>query len=91
MTFLNKKEDVVDIAVTPHGKYLISKGKFKPKFYAFFDDDVVYDGKYIDLSEDQNDIIGRIRESLSLRPVMVTSGSLNDDGMPITSDSPVTR
>tara|TARA_R110000787_G_scaffold254587_1_gene359877 strand:- start:1552 stop:2454 length:903 start_codon:yes stop_codon:yes gene_type:complete len=91
MTFLNKKEDVVDIAVTPHGKYLVSKGKFKPKFYAFFDDDVVYDGKYIDLSEDQNDIIGRIRESLSLRPVMVTSGSLNDDGMPITSDSPVTR
>ena len=91
MTFLNKKEDVVDIAVTPHGKYLISKGKFKPMFYAFFDDDVVYDGKYIDLSEDQNDIIGRIRESLSLRPIMVTSGSLNDDGMPITSDSPVTR
>tara|TARA_R100000005_G_scaffold96353_1_gene82632 strand:- start:2201 stop:3100 length:900 start_codon:yes stop_codon:yes gene_type:complete len=91
MTFLNKKEDVVDIAVTPHGKYLISKGKFKPKFYAFFDDDVVYDGEYIDLSEDQNDIVGRIRESLSLRPIMITSGSLNDDGMPITSDSPVTR
>jgi len=91
MTFLNKKEDVVDITVTPHGKYLISKGKFKPKFYAFFDDDVVYDGKYIGLSEDQNDITARIRESLSLKPIMLTSGSLSDDASPITSDSPITR
>jgi hypothetical protein len=91
MTFLNKKEDVIDIAVTPHGKYLISKGKFKPKFYAFFDDDIIYDGKYADLSEDQNDITSRIKESLSLRPTPVTSGSLNDDMAPITADSPITR
>jgi len=91
MTFLNKKEEVIDIAVTPHGKYLLSKGKFKPKFYAFFDDDIIYDGKYAGLSEDQNDIVSRIKESISLRPAPITSGSLNDDMAPITADSPITR
>jgi hypothetical protein len=91
MTFLNKKEDVIDIAVTPHGKYLISKGRFKPEFYAFFDDDVIYDGKYANLSEDQNDIVSRIKESLSLRPISSISGSIRDDMAPVTSDSLITK
>ena len=40
-----------------------------PSYYAFFDDDVLYDGEYADLSEDQNDVQVRIlEESISMKP-----------------------
>jgi len=43
MTFFNKKEDVLKIELTPHGRNLLSKGKLKPVFYSFLDDDILYD------------------------------------------------
>ena len=46
MAFFNKKEDVIDIELTQYGKYLLSKGKLKPAFYAFSDDEIVYDPSY---------------------------------------------
>ena len=46
MTFFNRKEDVIDIQLTQYGKYVLSKGRFKPVCYAFFDDDIIYDVAY---------------------------------------------
>lgn len=46
MTFFNRKEDVIDIQLTQYGKYVLSKGRFKPVCYAFFDDDIIYDIAY---------------------------------------------
>ena len=46
MTFFNKKEEVVDIELTSYGKYLLSKGKLKPAYYAFSDDEIVYDPSF---------------------------------------------
>ena len=43
MKFFNQKEEVIDIQMTLYGKYLLSKGKFKPVYYCFFDDYVLYD------------------------------------------------
>jgi len=43
MTFFNKKTDVIDIELTPYGRYLLSIGKLKPKYYDFTDDDILYD------------------------------------------------
>ena len=43
MSFFNKKEDVLEVALTPHGRYLLSVGKLQPMYYAFMDDDIVYD------------------------------------------------
>ena len=40
MEFFDRKQEVIDIQLTPYGKYLLSKGKLRPKFYAFFDKDV---------------------------------------------------
>ena len=62
MAFFNKKEDVIDFQLTQYGKYLVSQGKFKPVYYAFFDDDIIYDLRYVTGSglETQNDIEGRI-------------------------------
>mgnify|MGYP001267931763 CR=1 FL=1 len=48
MSFFNKKEEVLDIELTQLGKYLLAKGKFKPEYYAFSDDEVLYNLKYTD-------------------------------------------
>ena len=63
MEFFNKKEDVMDLELTPYGEYLLSQGDFKPEFYAFFDDEVLYDGKWAGTdAEEQNLIKDRIKE-----------------------------
>ena len=46
MSFFDRKEEVLEIELTPHGRYLLSLGELRPAFYSFFDDDVVYDGAY---------------------------------------------
>ena len=63
MKLLNKKEQVFDLKLTSHGKIQLAKGKFKPEFYAFFDDNVIYDKSYVSGSstERQNDIHNRIK------------------------------
>ena len=45
-TFLNKKEQVYDLKLTSYGRYLLSIGTFKPTYYAFYDDNVIYDIMY---------------------------------------------
>ena len=46
MKFFNPKEEVLDIQLTQQGKRLLSMGKFMPKYYAFYDDDILYDSSY---------------------------------------------
>ena len=41
MTFFNKKEEVMEIQLTAYGKYLLSKGVFKPVYYTLSDDEVL--------------------------------------------------
>ena len=60
MAFLNQKEEVFDIELTQYGKYLLSKGQLKPTYYAFFDDDVIYDTQYGGYAEDKNKAEERI-------------------------------
>lgn len=47
MPFFDKKEDVLDIKLTPYGRHLLSKGQLMPMYYSFLDEDVVYDVKHI--------------------------------------------
>lgn len=63
MTFFNEKEEVIQIELTQYGKYLLSKGKWKPAYYAFFDDDIIYDGKYANISETPSQAVDRIKQS----------------------------
>ncbi|GAG12233.1 unnamed protein product, partial [marine sediment metagenome] len=46
-----------------YGKYLLSIGKWKPVYYAFFDNDILYDGECAGVVEVQNDIEPRIQEN----------------------------
>jgi hypothetical protein len=63
--FINKKEQVYDLKLTSYGHYLMSVGVFKPMYYAFYDDNVLYDGAYAFISESQNNIHKRIKEETS--------------------------
>jgi len=63
MTFFDRKEEVVEIELTPYGRYLLSLGELEPVYYSFFDDDVVYDSNYIGFSEDQKETEGRVKET----------------------------
>ena len=63
MTFFNRKEEVIQIKLTPYGKRVLGEGNFQPDSYAFFDDDLLYDGQWGGLTEAQNDIHNRIKET----------------------------
>ena len=63
MTFFDRKEEVLDIQLTPYGRYLLSLGEWNQSFYAFFDDDITYDSEYGNNPEDQNDVEVRIKEN----------------------------
>ena len=60
--FFDKKEEVIQIELTQYGKYLLSIGQWKPAFYAFFDDNIIYDGAAAGIVEAQNQIEPRIQE-----------------------------
>ncbi len=64
MNFFNSKEDVIDLKLTQYGKHLLSKGKLIPKYYAFYDDDIIYDIRWVtgSLTERQSDIEDRIQD-----------------------------
>jgi len=59
--FFDRKEDVIDLELTQYGKYLLSKGKMRPAYYAFYDDDILYDSEYAGYIEGQNESEDRIR------------------------------
>ena len=61
MKFLNKQEQVIDLKLTQYGKSLLSTGKLRPVYYAFFDDGILYDGSRAGLTEAQNSIQYRIK------------------------------
>ena len=60
--FLDKKERVMDIELTSYGKHLLSTGKFKPVYYSFYDDNIIYDGDYVNNNESQNAAHTRIKD-----------------------------
>lgn len=67
MTFFNKKTEVMNIELTPYGRYLYSIGKLKPKYYEFVDDDIIY--RLSGSSEAQEDSHQRImNETPKLKP-----------------------
>ena len=60
MTFFNKKEEVFDVQLTSEGRRQLANGKFKPRYYAFYDDEILYDVGYAGSTEEQNESQDRI-------------------------------
>lgn len=79
MEFFDRKEEVLDVQLTQYGKYLLSVGKLKPVYYAFFDSDVDYDTNYQGdppgagntpgPDENQKDTEDRIKETPRLKAI----------------------
>ena len=79
MAFFNKKEEVIDLQLTQYGKYLLSMGKLKPVFYAFYDDGIIYDYEYAGITETQNESEGRIQEETPKLKTFYNFHSIEDD------------
>lgn len=74
MEFFDRKQEVIDIQLTPYGKYLLSKGKLRPKYYAFFDKDIIYDSFYGGIEENQKDSSDRIKSAIRPKARPITLG-----------------
>jgi len=66
MKFFDSKEEVLDIQLTQYGRQLYSKGVWKPVYYAFFDEGVLYDANYGGVTETKNEAEGRIQDNTPL-------------------------
>jgi len=96
--FLNKKEQVIDFKLTNYGHYLLSIGKMKPVYYAFFDDNVLYDGEYAGITGSQNSIHERIKDNtpyleglthftnIDAEILKVSEGTTDGTGVPVLED-----
>ena len=63
MKFFNKKEEVIDLELTSYGETLLSMGMFKPVYYAFYDDNILYDASgSAAVQEIQNSVESRIQD-----------------------------
>jgi hypothetical protein len=74
MSFFDKKQDVLDVKLTQFGKNLLARGAFKPVYYRFFDDDVLYNADAADIEETQKRSEERIQEAQMLRTQHLVTG-----------------
>ena len=75
MTLFNRKEEVIKIELTRYGKDKFRQGTFKPHFYSFHDDDILYDSQYAGFTENQDEIEDRIEQTPRITPVCTFEGS----------------
>ena len=54
MSFFDKKEEVIEMKLTEYGKRKLQLGRLNPTFYAFFDDDILYNTDAAGFTEAQN-------------------------------------
>jgi len=78
MEFFNKKEEVIHLKLTQFGRFMLSKGKFKPVFYSFFDDDILYNSEKASIKEPQNESEKRIRDTPTMHH-QISFSSLEKD------------
>ena len=75
MSFFDSKEEVFDVQLTQFGKKLLAMGVFRPTFYAFFDDDILYNAQKAGFSEKQNQTESRIiKDTPKLKTQHLTTG-----------------
>ena len=79
MSIFDKKEEVLAIELTSYGKKLLASGHFRPKYYTFHDDQVIYDVRYTGASEESINLShNRIVSTPSVAPIAtITSVSEN--------------
>jgi hypothetical protein len=76
-SIFNKKQDVLDVVLTTKGRELYSKGKLKPSYYRFYDENIIYDATDAEL---QNETYDRIKNSLYEKPITSEGAFLESGG-----------
>ena len=89
MKFMNKKEQVLDLQLTPYGVDLLKKGQLNPVYYSFSDNNILYDIQFASGSEDQNSIEPRIQDSTPQLETLKSTRTM-EDWWSSLSDFPVT-
>jgi hypothetical protein len=74
MAFFDKKQDVVDIKLTQFGKNLLARGAFKPVYYRFFDDGILYNAAASGITETQKRSEERIQEAQRTKTQHLVTG-----------------
>jgi len=85
MEFFNKKQEVLEVKLTPYGRYKFSRGLLRPAYYAFFDEGIIYNSAFtggdnssavqVTVNEGQNSIEPRIQDDTpSLKTLNVFTG-----------------
>jgi len=88
MTFFNKKEDVIQIELTPHGRKLLSEGKLMPYGYSFFDDDIIYESQKGGGTENNTNTKTRILvDTPSIRPQSCYKGVETEHTNQLTNEN----
>jgi len=82
-TFINQKEEVLSVELTKHGRKLLGTGYFKPAYFEFFDDILLYDTRFADangsFTEDTNAIQTRIlNETINLKALNLLTETLEN-------------
>ena len=76
MSFFDKKEEILEFKLTEYGKKKLEMGRLKPAYYAFYDDDILYNTEAAGYVEDQNAADRRIRfETPALKVQKSTTGA----------------
>ncbi len=84
MLFANKEEEVLDVQLTPHGRYLLSIGRLKPVYYSFHDSNILYDGRYAGLVEYAKEIEDRIQHNTPQSKTQISRVSRHENVKKIT-------
>ena len=74
MSFFDKQQDVIDVKLTQFGKNLLARGAFKPVFYRFFDDGILYNIEKAGTTETQKRTQERIQEGPYLKTQHLITG-----------------
>lgn len=86
MSLFDKKEEVLNTELTQYGKKMLSMGKFNPVYYAFYDDNIIYDSNYAQFSESHLDIRERIKEGISFKPQYTFTTKQNEDKLMLDNE-----
>lgn len=62
MEFFNRKEEVIELILTPHGKKKLRDGEFNPHYYSFADSTMLYDCRHAGFTGTQNELVERLQE-----------------------------
>jgi len=76
-SIFNKKQEVLDVALTTRGRELYANGTLKPAYYKFYDESIIYDAGN---TESQNATYDRIKNAIYEKPIKSEGNTLESGG-----------